>query len=586
MTERQISILLYMYNQKDWVTSEELSDYFNLNKKTIQHEVKAIAEMFSEESLISSSKPKGYKVDRISAEVKNVLNKDLYLREGKNSLAHIGSKIIILLLFYKEYVTMQELADSLYMSKTSISLEIDNVKRWIERYQGLSLEINRQKGIKIHGDELHKRVYCAIHITSSNLADIPFLESMRSEYLEHYRKIEKILVDTCLEVDYIITGEEMRKSARFITISLIRSSLGYTRASPELPSNENPLTSEIVEKVHNTLEYEFNQVELRDVELFLNQSHTLTSVNIGHNKETRGKIKDFLLDVSKLIHIDIDLQTVDMALLEDYINKKILREQYGNIVVNHYNEEIFIQYPLETYLVQRLMADYFPVEYAKELTYFSLFLTSIFEEYKKRSILLVSSQSVSTISYLKNFILNHFSYAINDMVVMPPYQYEHRKPTEKDYPILLTTDQKIFINENHFFLIPPILNKSDKDNIEAHIKGSLLQIKEEEKSRMLDQYYTIENIGPKDAAYEQIKKDIYESEASDDIVQTFSKKNLYKCSISDSEDTKITVYNFAKPIVFEFKKISRVIDVQYNQNDESNVLAFFETVSDIISLYK
>lgn len=586
MNERQISILLYIYNKKDWVTSEELSSYFNLNKKTIQQEVKIIGELFSEETLINSSKHKGYKISRISTEVKEHLNKELYLKEGKNSLAHIGSKIIMLLLFYKDYVTMQELADSLYMSKTAISLEIDNVKRWIERYKGLRLEINRQKGIKIHGDELHKRVYCAIHVTPSNLKDIPFLESMRSEYLDYYTKVEKILVDSCLEVDYIITGEELRKSARFITISLIRSNLGYVRKSVNLESNGNPLTSIIVKRVHDSMDYQFNQVELRDVELFLNQSHTLTTVNKVNDDEITNRIKGFLLDVSELLHIDIDLQTVDITLLEDYISKKILREQYGNIVVNHYNEEIFIQHPLETYLVQQLMSDYFPIEYAKELSYFSLFLTSIFEANKKKSILLVSSQSVSTISYLKNFILNHFFYAVKNVIVMPPYQYEHMKPIENDYTVLLTTDQKIVINENDFFLIPPILDKNDKDNIEDYVKERLLNIKEEEKQGILNQFYTIENISPEDKRYEQIKTNLYDNKNTHEIFQTFSKKNLYKCLISNSKDTKITVYNFKKPIIFEFKKISRVIDVTYNRNDKLNVLEFFETVSDIISLYK
>lgn len=350
LNERQIKILLYLIKKKDWLTSEELSDYFNVNKKTIQHEIKHLSETLSTGLKINTNKHKGYKVGSISEKTRRMLSEDLYLRDGKNSLTSISSEIIIFLLFYKDFVTMQTLADSFYISKTAVSLKIDVIKRWIKRYKGLSLEVNRQKGLKIHGDELQKRVYCSIHATPSVFNDMPFSDSIKNEYQDYYKHIEHSLTQVCIENGFIMTGEDLKKNIRFIVISLIRSKLGYRRNSVDLLENNHSLALEVVKTVHEKIEYQLTETEENDIQVSLNQSNTFTPLQ-STNDATRKKLESFLTEVSQLVGIRLDIEKTNMDLMEDYMNKKMLREQNGNIVINHYNEEIVIQYPMETYLV-------------------------------------------------------------------------------------------------------------------------------------------------------------------------------------------------------------------------------------------
>lgn len=586
LNERQIKILLYLINKKDWLTSEELSEYFNVNKKTIQHEIKHISESLSADLMIDTNKHKGYKVGAISEKTRKLLSEDLYLRDGKNSLTSISSKIVIFLLFYKDYVTMQTLADAFYISKTAVSLKIDVIRRWIKRYKGLSLEVSRRKGLKIHGDELQKRVYCSIHATPSVFDDMPFSDNMKHKYREYYQFTEHILKNVCINNKFIITGEDLKKNTRFIVISLIRSELGYERKSAHLLNTDHFLASKIVEEIYKMIDYQLNDSETDDIQVLLNQSSTFFPLNFS-NENTRGGLENFLSEISQLMGIRFDTEKTEMNLMEDYLNKKMLREQNGNIVTIHYNEEIVIQYPLETYLVQRYISLFFPIEYVKELNYFSLYLTSLFNRYKNaHSILLVSDQSVSTMLYLKNYLLNDFSNMIKSVDIMPVYQYYHQKNEIRDYNVLLTTNQNVMMNEEGFFLIDPILNKKDQANIEEHIKQTIKELNRKEEDKILNVYYNEETVNHNNKRYERIEKELLQRKKEEEVFQTFSDINLYRCSISNSSHSKIKIWNLNKPLSYEYKKISRVIEVHYNTTDNIDILAFFDAVSDILYSYK
>lgn len=319
LNERQIKILLYFINKNDWLTSDEVSDYFNVNKKTIQQEIKYISICLSNGLVINTSKHKGYRLEYISEETKKLLSEELYLKDGKNSLTSISSKIVIFLLFYKDYVTMQTLADAFYISKTAVSLKVDVIKRWIKRYKGLSLEVNRQKGIKIHGNELQKRVYCSIHATPSVFNTMPFSDSMKEEYQYFYNRIAKILKNVCIDNQLILTGEDLKKNIRFIVISIIRSKLGYIRESVSPSNSGNFLASEVVKQIHETLECRLNLIELSDIQLSLNQSNTFIPLNScgSYHQDTKKNVEKFLLKVSQSVGIPLDVQTMDTSLMED-----------------------------------------------------------------------------------------------------------------------------------------------------------------------------------------------------------------------------------------------------------------------------
>jgi len=60
-----------------------------------------------------------------------------------------ASSIVIYLMFQKDYVSLQQLADLYFLSKTAVALELKTIERWVERNENIELEISTSKGLKL-----------------------------------------------------------------------------------------------------------------------------------------------------------------------------------------------------------------------------------------------------------------------------------------------------------------------------------------------------------------------------------------------------------------------------------------------------
>lgn len=144
LTKRQIDILAYLLSRKDWVTSEQLSIHFEMNRKTIQQEIKLITEALAGKGMIISSKSRGYYLEHLTEEMRFYIREEIMKYGGRNSLGLKPSSLVLYFLFLKTHITMQTLADTFYMSKTAISLELSTVKRWVDRWEGIELEVSNK----------------------------------------------------------------------------------------------------------------------------------------------------------------------------------------------------------------------------------------------------------------------------------------------------------------------------------------------------------------------------------------------------------------------------------------------------------
>ena len=72
------------------------------------------------------------------------------------------STILVYLLFQKDYVSMQSLADIFYMSKTAIANEIKVIKKWLVRNKRVNFDVSIKNGVKIICVESVKREYLAL----------------------------------------------------------------------------------------------------------------------------------------------------------------------------------------------------------------------------------------------------------------------------------------------------------------------------------------------------------------------------------------------------------------------------------------
>ncbi len=579
LLERQLNIIIFLFNSNQWVTSEELSIHFNLNKKTIQNDIKEISNFFSSDLKINVSKSKGYYIEFISKEAKKVIITELNERVSKNSLLPRHSSIVLYLLFLKNYITMQDLADRFYMSKTAIALEIEIIKRWMERYEGIDLEINKKYGIIIHGDEGKKRSYCSKNGTLYAFKTLPFPDEMIKEYENHFVIIREIISDSCLKFEYIVTGEELEKITRFITVSIIRTRMGYIRESETEFKVNSLITYDIAEHVREQLNHHFTFRELKDIEILLSESDTL-----GSRKETSPstmeKVHLFTQEIAKEIGIVESHLKIDYLQLANHIEKMILRNNSGDVAINHYNEEIILQYPLETHLTYQFLGNIFSMKINKESSFVALFLSTYFRQYKNRSkVLLVSDQNISIGQYINSLFEKNESFQISEFSMMPTYQFKSKPEVKYEFDFLLTTNPEVILLDNSFYFLSPIV---DISNIYTSLRKRLLDDNEKRKEIIKKNCVKEHFLTKEDSDYPFLLELIQNGNTA--THHTFSKINLYICQLTDTNPNQINIYNLNEPVLFKHKKIKRIIDVRFNKKDPS-IFLFFSTVSDILNYY-
>lgn len=170
-----------------------------------------------------------------------------------------------------------QLADAFYLSKTAVALEIPTVKRWVERYDALTLEISPQHGIRIVGEEKYKRVYCAKCGSLAAFRNAPFHAEIVQNYALYLSATQQILRTALPESGYYLTGEGYREVSRFIAVSILRSKMGYVREEGAEVFEQTPFMKKLSTSISQETHYLLHPVELHDIVALVEESCTLVS---------------------------------------------------------------------------------------------------------------------------------------------------------------------------------------------------------------------------------------------------------------------------------------------------------------------
>lgn len=582
LTQRQINILMYLLNVNDWTTSETLSSSLNLNKKTIQTEIKEIKNQLKNDVILSISKHKGYHIEHVSEQGLHTLILELNRHESRNCLPPRQSTLILYFLYLKSYISMQSLADIFFMSKTAISLEVGVIKRWIDRYDGLTLEINNKKGIKLHANEDKKRIYCSKHGTLKAFKSLPFPNELKEEYEYYLQTIKTIISNICIHNEFIITGEDLQKTTQYLASSVIRSRMGYNSAKETMKTCLNKFMTSIKEHIFNELNYSMTSAEIMDLQMILNESDFLINPNEDKKNFTK-EIKLFLKKIREISHVDFISDAESIQTLNCHINSMFLRHQSGDIAINHYNEEIVLQYPLEVFLAYQLFCKIFFIEVSKETSFIALFISSYISRYKHQlSVLFVCDQNLSIIQSIQTNVQS-LSIPIKSFQSMPAYQYENNPSIRKNYDILLTTDQKTVLTDSSFFLISPIMSVDDFEYVQQYIHKKLIALKKEKIHKFIKE--CLVTIHLKEIMNTPFEILLNPKDNTEHSYHTFSEDKLYICHISKTAVSSIQDIMLKEATAFLHKRIKRIIYVQFHEGDD-DMFSFFDAVSEVLNKYK
>ncbi|MFX0560289.1 transcription antiterminator [Tepidibacillus infernus] len=213
MNDRQYKLLVFLLNNDQYVTIQELADLHQCSEKTIRNDFKIIDQWLQQKSNgILIRKPNiGVYLQVDPFEKKKLLNeisKEKILTEDERK-----KEILKWLLRQEKEITIEDLVKQFYVSKSVIRKDLENIEKWLNRF-GLQLIRKTKVGIKVEGEEKLRR------FALSKIYDDWFEPYEISLVKKHLLEFEQLFT-------FSFSDEAIKNLIIHILISIKRIKLGH-----------------------------------------------------------------------------------------------------------------------------------------------------------------------------------------------------------------------------------------------------------------------------------------------------------------------------------------------------------------------
>ena len=573
LTLRQVKLTVFLLNREDRVNSNDISERYGIDRKTLRAELNAVGENFGDEIKISSAR-QGYRIDFISDKAREELVNTIDIYGNNSCLPYRSSEITLYLLFLREYISMQELAERFYMSKTAVALTLQTVKRWIGRSNSIELEISGNRGIRVVADESKKRNFCARFGSLNTFRKIPIEKEIVDRYTEILAAVRRIMPGILKDAGYILTGESYKGLTRYISCSVLRSEMGMPIENNRTGYDKELLTK-ILKGVLDETGYAIDENESGEIWKIIIQSNYISNsekINLELKTEVRKKLAELKGKISGVIGENIKFSEKESIYLTEMICQSLKRAQNGIAAVNNQWEDIVKSKPLEVYLMEIFIPEIYAVKLSNEIAMPAQFLHEVLRQIKgKLNVLIVSDLSMACVYPFEKLIRSAAGFEDVKITTLPGYIYKQETEIVKEYDLLLTTEAEILLLNTKFHLLPAVMTKGDREAVRNIVLNAIKEISGNKYAVIEEKYLKEEGI------FADKKIEVKENE------RAYSLRNglLLLIKISEDAESSIKSYICEQPCDYNHKQIKRILRVSFNKND-GDIFAFFDYVAERI----
>lgn len=293
---RELLILNELLSLK-YKTAAQLALAADASVRTIKSDIKNLRNKLDKEGImIDSTQNKGYKLYFETEEVK--LNLYKYLSHININRLHLNKRnnyerifyIIRRLLVNVGYIKLDDLAEEMFVSRSTLNVDMPEVKRILYSYQ-LSLISKANYGITIKGHELNKRTCIEEYFFQNNFRaenhndpDIRFENYNRAFIPE----TESVLKEVCDRFNVILSDFSLQNIAVYVLISIIRNKQKHpidlhadtTKELNQDNSHVGRASKQFVEILNSKFNAELNDNEMLYISMHLETKQILQNKNM------------------------------------------------------------------------------------------------------------------------------------------------------------------------------------------------------------------------------------------------------------------------------------------------------------------
>ncbi|MFD0051246.1 BglG family transcription antiterminator [Actinomycetes bacterium NPDC127524] len=366
LNSRMTSILRELLKAETFVTSEYLAQVLTVTSRTIRSDIKELEAIVADYGAsIKSIRGTGYQLDIHDDQYfRQLLNKigeqekDKY--DGIPTLPEDRVRYIIKRLLLAEgYIKLDEIAEELFISRSTLQNNLKNVKNVFQRY-GITLVKRPNYGLKVSGDEFKLRLCISDHLFEKFKNDIELAYSDLPIYTkEDLNFIRKVILNQINSNNISLSDIGLNNLLIHIVIAFQRIKSGkyvtlYCNDLLELKKEkQHQVAEEIVKEIERELNVRFPEQEVAYITIHLLGTKMVTEMQLYES--TFHGLMDIQIDtvVNKMLK-KIDHELI-LGIKEDkelfvaiclHLKPAIHRFHFGINLANPLLEDIKASYPV------------------------------------------------------------------------------------------------------------------------------------------------------------------------------------------------------------------------------------------------
>ena len=488
LSKRETQILKLLFDHKHtYLTSQEIASGIDVSNRTARKYLHLLEDALKQESLatIEAKQGNGYQLKIEDArrfdefyleEVKSQMaSKDITTIQESNDRQYY---ILNRLFFEQSTVYVDAIADELFVSRSTISNDLVEIKKLITPYQ-IELQSKSNKGIFIVGNEQNIRHFIMNYFFMERLHDNLFAFSMYANLLAgiSVEEIVIIVLDECRESQLKLSDFIVYNLVLHIGLAIKRIQNGFfmdiqAPISFDEDSIEYQTALKILARIEHAVGITFSSEEADFIALHLKNKITAKTI-FKKADATEEQIRAQLLETLKAIDqdtpFDLEHDTILIDGLMLHFIPLLTRLQNNSSIENPLLEEIKTQYPD----LFELTVNYFskmPVFKSYQVTegewaYLAIHITAAVERYfneQKTHVLVICATGLGSSQMIKNRLEREFGSRILIEKVISYYEIAEQDLSHIDLVISS-------INLGNIVLNAPIVNVSvflGKDDIQ------------------------------------------------------------------------------------------------------------------------
>ena len=376
--DNRICKILQILEHKRSASLEYLEKKLNVSAKSIKNDIKELNEIFDGNALIQFKLGK-YKLYVLEYKQFEKIKENLYLHDDffnspKKRMAYVMSR----LMNDENPVLTEDLAFEMSIGRTTLVGDLKKIREALEKYN-IKIVGKKNKGLKLQGEEIDIRLFV--------------LESLYEEiYKEHEldydvkEELDKIFSDLKLE------GSTRKQIIKFLTVLIDRLVNGHSIAELNetyedlIYTDQINVSNNISDRIEKIFGIKIPDNERVFMTLPIVGMRTPMDIDRVKNLEITEEVIDLVLDIIKLIKLEMDITITPGNLLDEFtyhISFMLNRLKYGikikNPVLDEIKEKYMVPYKLAE-LTKMLIEDRTKKKVSKDelgflAVYFSVFIS-------------------------------------------------------------------------------------------------------------------------------------------------------------------------------------------------------------------